>query len=248
MHLIELVIQKNQLSGRRHITPLGWIVAGIVALFIGALAMGWFRLMTRNVNTLDLNPMVTMAQFAEASAPTVASAVNANDDAPDWTVKIVKTPLGANVVEAPPEVTHAVLRDFDKALNEWDAHKFEHDYLKAHASEYFIGKQLARMQGMLNWMQQERRVVALREYKLLPLGRSVQYAPNGTQIILVEYIAAGKTYEYDLKTRARVDEQMLPDRVVMTEMSYDADAKRWKISRFALALDLNTKQVLWQDE
>lgn len=248
MHLVELVIQHNPLSGRRHITPFGWILGFIVALFIGALAFGWYRQVTRNVNAMETMPSVTMAQVDETPAPTSIATPSAKNDAPNWSVKVIKTPLGVDMIEAPREVTEQVLKNYDEALDDWDAHKFDLDYLKTRAPEYFIGKQLSRMQGMLNWMQREQRTVALRDYKLLPLERSVQYAPNGTQTFLIEYIAAGKTYEYDLNTRAKVDEQELPDRIVIIELSYDAAAKRWKISRFALAMDFNTKQVLWQDQ
>lgn len=246
MHRIELFIQKNQLSGRKRITPLGWVLVGIVALFVGAFVFGWFRVITRNVSELAMTPTVTMAQV-EVSGTIVAQTPVAIQDAPDWTVKIIKTPLGVEMVQAPPEVTRTVLKNYDEALDDWDEHKFDLNYLQRVAPKYFIGKQLSRMQGMLSWMQKKERALALREYQLLPLERSVQYAPNGMQVFLVEYIAAGKTYEYDLRTRAQVDEQTLPDRIVMTEMSYDTEAKRWKISRFALALDLQTKQVLWQD-
>lgn len=246
MHLIELIIQNNQLSGHKHITPLGWILVGIAALFLGAFVFGWFRLVTRNVGELGGMSAVTMQQVIQANTATAQTPIP-NPDAPSWTVKIVKTPLGVDAVEAPPEVTQTVLRNYDEALDDWDVHKFDHDYLRQVAPNYFIGKQLIRIEGMLSWMQQEKRTVAMREYKLLPLERSVQYAPNGTQVFLVEYIAAGNTYEYDLNTRKKVDEQELPDRIVMTELSYDAKAQRWKISRFALAMDLQTKQVLWQD-
>lgn len=247
MHLMELIIQKNQLSGHKHITPLGWILVGIIALFLGAFVFGWFRLVTRNVSELDAMPAVTMEQVVQANTTATAQTPIPNPDAPSWTVKIVKTPLGVDAVEAPPEVTQAVLRNYDEALDDWDAHKFDLDYLQEVAPKYFIGKQLTRIEGMLRWMKQEKRAVALREYKLLPLERSVQFAPNGTQVFLVEYIQAGKAYEYDLNTRKKIDEQELPDRIVMTELSYDADAKRWKISRSALSMDFNTKQVLWQD-
>lgn len=248
MHLIELLIQKNQLSGRRYITPLGLVIVGIILVFTGAFALGWYRQITRNVSSLETNPAVTLAQVVEAAGPTIAPPQNVNGDTLGWTVKIVKTPLGVDAVEAPPEVTAAVLHDFDAALDDWDAHKFDLAYLQKHAPNYYSGRQLERMQGMLKWMQQEKHAVALREYQLLPLNRSVQYAPNGTQAFVIEYIAAGKTYEYDLKTRAKTDEQDLPDRVVMTEVSYDHAAKRWKISRLALSMDLQTKQVLWQDQ
>ncbi len=248
MHLIELVIQRNPLSGRKHVTPLGWVLVCIIALFIGALAFGWYRQITRNVNAMETMPSVAMAQVDETAVPTSIPTSSAKDDAPKWNVKIIKTPLGVDMIEAPREVTTQVLKNYDEALDDWDAHKFELDYLKTRAPEYFIGKQLSRMRGMLNWMQQEQRTVALREYRLLPLERSVQYAPNGTQTFLIEYIAAGKTYEYDLKTRAKIDEQELPDRIVMTELSYDPSAKRWKISRIALSMDFNTKQILWHDQ
>lgn len=247
MHLIELLIQKNQLSGRNRITPLGWLLVGIVALFMGALVFGWFRFITRNVSMFDVTPTLTIAQGAKTPETTTAPTPITIEGAPNWSLKIVKTPLGVDLVEAPSEVTQAVLKNYDEALDDWDAHKFDLKYLQQIAPKYFIGKQLSRVQGMLSWMEQEKRAVALREYELLPLERSVQYAPNGTQVFLVEYIAAGKTHEYDLNTRAKVDEQKLPDRIVMTELSYDAEAKRWKISRFALAMDLETKQVLWQD-
>lgn len=248
MHLVELVIQHNSLSGRKHVTPLGWILVCIIALFVGALAFGWYRQITRNVNVIETMPSVAMAQVDETAAPTSTPPPSAKNEAPNWSVKIIKTPLGVDMIEAPREVTAQVLKNYDEALDDWDAHKFELDYLKTRAPEYFIGKQLSRMQGVLNWMQQEQRTVALRDYKLLPLERSVQYAPNGTQTFLIEYIAAGKTYEYDLKTRAKVDEQDLPDRIVMTELSYDEEANRWKISRIALSMDFNTKQILWQDQ
>ncbi len=248
MHLVELVIQHNSLSGRKHVTPLGWVLAFIVALFVGALAFGWYRQVTRNVNGIETTSLVAMAQVDETPTPTSIPTASVQNDAPNWSVKVIKTPLGVDMIEAPLEVTTRVLKNYDEALDDWDAHKFDLDYLKSRAPEYFIGKQLSRMQGMLNWMQQEQRTVALRDYKLLPLERSVQYAPNGTQTFLIEYIAAGKTYEYDLKTRAKVDEQELPDRIVMTELSYDASANRWKISRIALSMDFNTKQILWQDQ
>lgn len=247
MHLIELVWQRNPLSGRKHITPLGWIVMSIMALFIAALILGWYRQIARNVNVVEASPTVALAQVIATSEPTSAPAASAQNDAPSWTVKIVRTPLGLDAVEAPPEITRQVLADYDDALEDWDAHKFELDYLKTRAPDYFIGKQLSRMQALLNWMEKEKRTVAMREYTLLPLERSVQFAPNGTQTFLLEYIRAGNAYEYDLTNRARVSEQSLPDRVVVTEMSYDSDARRWKISRFALALDFTTKQVLWQD-
>lgn len=248
MHLVELVIQHNALSGRKHITPLGWILGFIIALFVGALAFGWYRQVTRNVNVMETMPSVAMAQVAETAVPTSIPTPSAKNDAPNWNVKIIKTPLGVDMIEAPREVTAQVLKNYDEALDDWDAHKFDLDYLTTHAPEYFIGKQLSRMQGMLNWMRQEQRAIALREYKLLPLERSVQFAPNGTQTFLIEYIAAGKTYEYDLNTRKKIDEQELPDRIVMTELSYDAEAKRWKISRIALSMDFNSKQILWQDQ
>ncbi len=248
MHLVELLMQHNSLSGRKHITPLGWILGFIVALFLGALAFGWYRQITRNVNAMETISSVVMVQVDETPVPTSILTPSAKNDAPNWNVKIIQTPLGVDMVEAPREVTEQVLKNYDEALDDWDAHKFDLEYLKTRAPEYFIGKQLSRMQGMLNWMKQEGRAIALREYELLPLERSVQYAPNGTQTFLIEYIAAGKTYEYDLNSRERIDEQELPDRIVMTELSYDADAKRWKISRIALAMDFNTKQVLWQDQ
>ncbi len=248
MHLVELVIQRNPLSGRKHVTPLGWILVCIIALFVGALAFGWYRQITRNVNGLETMSLVAMAQVDETAVPTSIPTPSAKNDAPKWNVKTIKTPLGVDMIEAPLEVTTQVLKNYDEALDDWDAHKFDLDYLKSRAPEYFIGKQLSRMQGMLNWMQQEQRTVALRDYKLLPLERSVQYAPNGTQAFLIEYIAASKTYEYDLKTRAKLDEQELPDRIVITELSYDAAVERWKISRIALSMDFNTKQILWQDQ
>ncbi len=248
MHLVELVIQHNPLSGRKQITPLGWILGFIIALFVGALAFGWYRQITRNVNVIETMPSVAMAQVDETAVSTSIPTPSAKNDAPNWSVKVIKTPLGVDMIEAPREVTEQVLKNYDEALEDWDAHKFDIDYLKTRAPEYFIGKQLSRMQSMLNWMQQEQRTVALRDYKLLPLERSVQYAPNGTQTFLIEYIAAGKTYEYDLKTREKIDEQELPDRIVMTELSYDPSVKRWKISRIALSMDFNTKQILWQDQ
>lgn len=248
MHLIELVIQRNPLSGRKNVTPLGWVLAFIVALFVGALAFGWYRQVTRNVNVMETMSSVAMAQVDETAVPTSIPTQSVRNDAPKWNVQVIKTPLGVDMIQAPREVTEAVLKNYDEALDDWDAHKFDLGYLKSRAPEYFIGKQLLRMQGMLNWMEQEGRAIALREYKLLPLERSVQYAPNGTQTFLIEYIAAGKTYEYDLNTRAKVDEQELPDRIVMTELSYDAEAERWKISRIALSMDFNTKQILWQDQ
>ncbi|MCC7165513.1 MAG: hypothetical protein IT331_23650 [Anaerolineae bacterium] len=247
MHLIELLFQKNQLSGRKHVTPLGWVLFGIGVLFVGALIFGWYRQITGNVNMLEPNSSIALAEVVETAEPATPQNPHANNEAPNWTFRIVKTPLGVDAVEAPPEVTKAVLSDFDAALDGWDAHKFDLDYLKAHASDFFSGRQLTRMQGMLDWMQQEKHAVALHEYELLPLGRSVQYAPNGTQAVVIEYIAAGKTYEYDLKTRAQLDEQEIPDRIVMTEMSYDSSASRWKISRIALSMDLQTKKVFWQD-
>jgi hypothetical protein len=248
MHLIELVIQYNALSGRKHITPLGWILGFIVALFVGALAFGWYRQITRNVNAMETVSSVAMAQVATPTSLPIPPTASAKNGAVDWSVKVIKTPLGLDMIQAPPKVTEQVLKNYDEALNDWDAHKFELDYLKTRAPEYFIGKQLARMRGMLNWMQREGRAIPLREYELLPLERSVQYAPNGTQTFLIEYIAAGKTYEYDLNTRKKIDEQELPDRIVITELSYDAAAKRWKISRIALAMDFNTKQILWRDQ
>ncbi len=248
MHLIELLIRKNQLSGRRSIAPLGWVVIGIAVLFLGTVVLAWYRQITRNVSPLDMNQIVTLIQDSQANALPTPHMQTTNNDAPSWTVQIVKTPLGVDAVQAPPEVTKAVLSDYDAALDDWDAHQFDLEYLKVHAPDYFSGRQLPRMQGMLDWMQQEKHAVALHDYKLLPLGRSVQYAPNGTQAVVIEYIAAGKTYEYDLKTHAHLDEQELPDRIVMTEMTYDTAAKRWKISRIALSMDLNTKQVLWQDQ
>ncbi len=248
MHLIELVVQRNSLSGRRKLTPLGWVLVCIIALFVGALAFGWYRQVTRNVNVMGTMPSVAMAQLATTTASSIFPTASVDNGAAKWTVRVIKTPLGVDMIEAPREVTVQVLKNYDEALDDWDAHKFDLDYLKTHAPNYFIGKQLSRMQGMLNGMQKEQRAIALREYKLLPLERSVQFAPNGTQTFLIEYIAAGKTCEYDLKMRTKVDEQELPDRIVMTELSYDASAKRWKISRIALAMDFNTKQVLWQDQ
>lgn len=163
-------------------------------------------------------------------------------------MQIVHTPLGADMVTAPPEVTKAVLRDYDQTIKDWDAHKFELGYLQAHAPDLFSGKQLERMNALLPWLKQENQTVAFGGYTLLPIGRSVQYAPDGVDAFVIEYIAAGETYDYDLTTRAPIDEQALPDRIVMTEVSYDTTAKHWKISRLALSMDLQTKQVLWQDE
>ena len=247
MHLVELLIYKNQLSGRRQITPLGFVVCGIVLLFVGALFVGWFREITRNVNALGPNQAVTLAQSAEAAAPAAQDGTQTNPATPGWTVKIVKTPLGEDAVEAPPEVTEAVLRDYDAAVKDWDAHKFDLAYLQQHAPDSFSGKQLERMKALLNWLKQENQTVELGGYELLSIGRSVQYAPNGVQAFVIEYIAAGETFEYNLKTKAKMDATELPDRIVMTEVTYDAAAKRWKISRIALSMDLKTKQVLWQD-
>lgn len=248
MHLVELLIRKNQLSGRRSITPLGVVIIGIALVFVGALFVGWFRQITHNVNALDMNQTVTLAESAEAAAPTVQATSQTDAASSGWTVQIVHTPLGEDAVAAPPEVTEAVLRDYDATVQDWDAHKFDLAYLQQHAPEYFSGKQLERMQALLDWLRQENQTVELGGYSLLPIGRSVQYESNGVQAFVIEYIAAGKAYDYNLKTKARLDEQELPDRIVMTEVSYDATAKRWKISRLALSMDLNTKQVLWQDQ
>lgn len=248
MHLIELLIHKNQLSGRRSIAPLGWVLIGIGVLFVGAFLFGWYHQITRNVAPLEMNQIVSLVSDNQATAFPTPQQISINSATPSWNLQIVKTPLGVDMVEAPPEVTKAVLRDYDAALDDWDAHKFDLNYLKAHVSDSFGGRQLERMQGMLDWMGQEKHAVPLRGYQLLPLGRSVQYAPNGTQAVVIEYIAAGKTHEYDLTTRTEVDEQELPDRIVMTEMTYDSAAKRWKVSRIALSMDLQTKQVLWQDQ
>lgn len=248
MHLIELLIQKDQMSGHKHITGLGWVVTAISVLFIGALLFGWIRQITRNVGLPYPDQTVRLAQHSLATATHTPPSPNAKATAPGWTVKLVKTPLGVDVVVAPPEVTKAVLKDYDAALDDWDAHKFDLTYLRAQTPNYFSDRQLSRMQGMLNWLEKEKRAVALREYKLLPLERSVQYAPTGVQAFVIEYIAAGDVYEYDLKTRTKVDEQKMPDRIVMTQMSYDSAAQRWKISRIALSMDLSTKQVLWQDQ
>lgn len=247
MHLIGLLIQKNQLSGRRYITPLGFVVVGIVLLFVGALIFGWFRIITRNVNPLDSTQPLILAQSAEVAAPAEQGEPQRAPAAPGWSVKVVQTPLGENAVEAPPEVTEAVLRDYDAAIKDWDAHKFDLAYLHQHAPDFFIGKQLERMQSLLKWMEQENQTVALGGYELLSIGRSVQYAPSGVQAFVVEYIAAGTTFEYNLKTKAKMNPTGLPDRIVMTEVSYDVAVKRWKISRIALSMDLKTKQVLWQD-
>lgn len=248
MHLVELLIRKNQLSGRRSITPLGVVVIGIMLVFVGALLIGWFRQITRNVNALDMNPIVLSAQSAQATALTTPTTVPATPNAPEWTMQIVHTPLGAALIAAPPEVTAAVLRDYDLTIKDWDAHKFELGYLQQHAPDFFSGKQLERMNALLPWLKQENQTVAFGGYALLPIGRSVQYAPDGVDAFVIEYIAAGKTYDYDLKTKAKLDEQQLPDRIVVTQVSYDAAAKRWKISRLALSMDLQTKQVLWQDQ
>lgn len=247
MHLVELLIRKNQLSGRRSITPLGIVVIGIALVFVGALLVGWFRQITRNVNALDVNPIVLSAQNAQAAVLATPTAGPATSNNPGWTMQTVHTPLGIDMVTAPPEVTAAVLHDYDAAIHAWDAHKFDLAYLEQHAPDFFNGKQLARMQALLPWLKQENRTVALGGYTRLPIGRSVQYAPDGVNAFVIDYIAAGKTYDYDLTTRAPIDEQTLPDRIVMTELSYDTAAKRWKISRLALSMDLQTKQVLWQD-
>ncbi len=248
MHLFELLIRKNQLSGRRSITPLGVVVIGIALVFVGALFVGWFRQITRNVSALDINQTVRLVESAEAAMPTATLVPQTNSNSPGWTLQTIHTPLGEDTYAAPREVSAKVLRDYYATIQDWDAHKFDLAYLQQHASDYFSGKQLERMQALLDWLKQENQTVELGGYTLLPIGHSVQFAPNGVQAFVIEYIAAGKTYGYNLKTQAEIDEQELPDRIVMTEMSYDAAAKHWKISRLALSMDLKTKQVLWQDQ
>ncbi len=253
MHLIELLIRRNQLSGRRSITPLGFVIIGIVLVFVGALSVGWFRQITRNVSALDISQTVSFAESAEAAVPTAtplrpSSAPHTNSSAREWPLQTVHTPLGEDAYVAPREVSAAVLRDYYDTIQDWDAHKYDLAYLQKHASDYFSGKQLERIRSLLDWLKQENQTVELGGYMLLPAGHSVQFAPNGMQAFVIEYIAAGKTYGYNLKTQAKMDEQEMPDRIIMTEMSYDAAAKRWKISRLALSMDLKTKQVLWQDQ
>lgn len=247
MHLFELLIRKNQLSGRRSITPLGVVVIGIVLMFVGALFVGWFRQITRNVSALDLSQTVRLVESAEAAVPTETPIPQTNPNAPEWKLQTIHTPLGEDTYAAPREVSAAVLRDYYATIREWDAHKFDLEYLRQHVPDYFSGKQLERMQALLDWLKQENQTVELGGYSLLPVGHSVQFAPNGVQAFVIEYIAAGKTYDYNLKTQVKIDEQELPNRIVMTEMSYDTATKRWKISRLALSMDLKTKQVLWQD-
>ena len=248
MHLFELLIRKNQLSGRRSITPLGVVVIGIALVFVGALFVGWFRQITRNVSALDINQTVRLVESAEAAMPTLTPMPQVKPNTPEWKLQIVHTPLGEDTYVAPREVSAKVLRDYYATIQDWDAHKFDLAYLQQHASDYFSGKQLERMRSLLDWLKQENQTVELGGYTLLPTGHSVQFAPNGVQAFVIEYIAGGKTYGYNLKTQAEIDEQELPDRIAMTEMTYDATAKRWKISRIALSMDLKTKQVLWQDQ
>jgi hypothetical protein len=244
MSIGEMLIRKDKVTQHKSLAPLAWLLVFVGVLFLGAGGFAAYRLVTRNVNPLGFSaapPEPTSVGAISSATPTIAVSRGVT-----WTVDIVQNQLGVTVAQVPPQVATKALGDYLGAIQWWDSHLYDLNYLRGHAAEYFTGEQLEFLLGLLDWEASTSTVIPMGQDPLLPPGHQIQFAADGAHAFVMDYLAAGESPQYDLKTKARKPGTSYSSRVAVTELSYDASAQRWKIMHGVALIDLQTHQIIWQ--
>ncbi len=244
MSFEEILTHKDKVTQRKSLTATGWVLLFVGVLFIGALGLGLYRQLTHNPSPLASASAIAEPTEAQIS-PTATLAITPTQTV-TWTVSIMQNQLGITVAQVPPEVATKALSDYLGAIQWWDTHLYDIKYLRAHLAEYFAGEQLAFLQSMLDWETTSNIVVPMGQDQTVPPGHQVQFSADGAHAFVMDYLAAGDSIQYDMKTKARKPGTAYKSRMAVTELVYDAAAQRWKIMHGVALIDLETHQIIWQ--
>lgn len=244
MNISGMLIRKNKVTQRKSLAPFAWLLVFVGLLFAGAVGFGIYRQVTRNLSPLDFSfvlPEPTSLAATSIGTPTVTASSTVS-----WTVDMVQNQLGVTVAQVPPEVAAKAMADYLEATHSWDAHLYDLKYLREHATEYFTGEQLDFLLGVLDWEASNNTAIPMAQDALIPPEHQLQFAADGEHAFVMDYLAAGESIQYDLKTKARKPGTANKSRIAVTELSYDAQAQRWKILHSVALIDLETHQIIWQ--
>ncbi|MCC7163502.1 MAG: hypothetical protein IT331_13485 [Anaerolineae bacterium] len=253
-------VEQDMLTKRKRLGWLGWVTIIVTASFLVALGIWVWRTMTQEPTPYEKSPTVSNGQddAADTAAlyrltitpqPSPTTNPARGETTTPWVVFRSKDPLGQEIWDAPAEIKAAVVKDYLDAMAWTDSLMFDPDTLDARLGDYYDEKRLAEMRAILAWARKENKVVAISGVKRLPQGTVVStFSPDGLTARVLDYHAAGEGQLFDLKTRKPIPGAAYPNSMHMVEMTYDTNARRWKIAHELMIYDLEANQILWREE
>ena len=221
MTLPDKFVRRDVFTGRRQMGPLGWILVFVATLFVFACMLGSHRLLTHNVTRWEppsdegnATAPVLVARTVVTSAAVVGTTQPAHGTpatrAITWTVWAAQDPLGQPIYEGPAEIKVAALHDY-RAAQEWlNANLLDKDTLLQHMEEYFADKALADGRRNIERAFGELHIILAppmaQPRQLAPMDqpRFVTFSPDGRQVRVNDYTAAGRARQFDTQTRRLV--------------------------------------------
>lgn len=246
-------VQDDALRSRRKLGPLGWIVLGIVLLFVLVCLAGTYSLVTRNV--AELAPHEPSASSTSTTLTAATLSPNVSATAPiTWTVWIAKDPMGQTIYDGPVDVKAWALRDYVAAQTWFNAHLLDKDYLLQHLDEYYAGK--AREDGWTNLTRAFGETFVIMAPPIAqprqpaPMDKPlfVSFSPDGRAMRLNDYTDAGPAKQYDTRTRKPIAVSLKNKFLWQYLVEFDALAERWKIARNTQIINIDTGTLVLSDE